>query len=349
MAGSKSVTETIKYLGWRGLDKPEVSYRYLSDKDTTLQSEYVRNGSNLLRLLLGRRSGNVDLITPSTDFGPMTKRELLPLLEPLDLSRLPAAKEYFPGFRTAPWELSSAPTTVPLLWGDSPVVYNPKVIDAVPESYADLADAFWKGKVVVRNEMYCILWMFSAALGHKDPGRITLAQLREVRKLARAIKENTVRIANSYREMTEMLVSGEAGIAISAWQVMCHWADVESGVELRFDTPKKDPKYWWVDGYAIARDAKNKDGAYGLLNHLLTPESNAALAWEMQSCSVTRLGHALMHPRLKGFYDTRLVGDGPHSEGPLSTRVSYIPPVEREGDIAGDADWQAVWLDFLLS
>jgi spermidine/putrescine-binding protein len=343
------VNSTIRFLGWRGLDKPEVAYRYLAPKGLTLQSEYVRNGSNMVRLLTGRRSGNVDCVTPSTDFGPMTKRELEPLLEPLDLERLPEARHYFPGFRQAPWDLSGKPTTIPLLWGDSPVVYNPKLVDAVPKSYADLADSFWKGKVVIRNEMYCVLWMMSAALGHPDPGRITFAQLREVRKLARAIKENTVRVAGSYREMTDLLVRGEAALAVSGWQVMCRWAEVESGVELRFDTPHDDPKYWWADGYAILRDAANKDAAYGLLNHMLSAESNAALAWEMQSCSVSSAGFALMPPRLQSWYDTRLVGAGTQAEGPLTKRVSYIPPVEREGDIAGDADWQAVWLDFLLS
>jgi spermidine/putrescine-binding protein len=343
------VSEGIKFLGWRGLDKPEVAYRYLAPQGKTLESEYVRNGSNLLRLLKGRRAGNVDCITPSTDFGPMTKRELEPLLEPLDLKKLPAAAGYFGGFRNAPWDLTGSPTTIPVLWGDSPVTYNPKLVDAVPKSYADLADPFWKGKIVIRNEMYCVLWMMSSALGHPDPGRITLSQLRDVRALARAIKENTVRVAGSYREMTDMLVREVAGLAVSGWQVMCHWANVESGVELRFGTPANDPKYWWSDGYAIMRTAANKEAAYGLLNHMLLPESNAALAWEMQSCSVTPAGFALMPPLLKSWYDTSLVDSGKQEQGPLTKRVSYIPPVERENDIAGDADWQAVWLDFLLS
>ena len=343
------MSNTIKFLGWRGLDKPEVAYQHLGPRGMNLESEYVRNGSNMLRLLKGRRAGNVDCITPSTDFGPMTKRELEPLLEPLDMARLPSASGYFEGFCNAPWDLSGSPTTIPLLWGDSPVTYNPKLVDALPASYADLADPFWKGKVVIRNEMYCVLWMMSAALGHQDPGRITLNQLRDVRALARAIKENTVRVAGSYREMTEMLVREEAGLAVSGWQVMCHWAKAESGVELRFGTPPKDPKYWWSDGYAIMRTAANKDAAYGFLDHMLSPQSNAALAWEMQSCSVTHDGFALMPPKLKEWYDTTLVGPGIQNQGPLTSRVSYIPPVERENDIAGDSDWQAVWLDFLLS
>ena len=342
------MSNTLKYLGWRGLDKPDVSQLYLAPRGLRLGSEYVKNGSNMVRLLLGRRAGDVDLITPSTDFGPRTTWELTPLLEPLDMARIPAAKDIFDGFASYPWDMTGTPTTLPLLWGDSPMVYNPKIVDAVPASYADLADPYWKGKLVVRNEMYCVLWMFSAALGHKDPGRITLDQLADVRALSRAIRENAV-IAGSYREMTDLMVRGEAGIGVSAWQPMCHWAEAESGVELRFDTPRNDPKYWWADGYSIMKSAPNKDRAYEFLNHMLTPASNAALAWEMQSCSVSREGFKLMHPRLVGFYDKTLVETEGQQEGPLTRRLSYLPPLHREGEIAGDADWQAVWLDFLLS
>lgn len=342
------MSSTLKFLGWRGLDKPDVSQLFLAPRGLRLESEYVKNGSNMVRLLLGRRSGDVDVITPSTDFGPRTTWELEPLLEPLDMSRIPAANSIFGGFRDYPWDMGESPLTLPLLWGDSPVVYNPRIVDGIPDSYADLADPYWKGKVVVRNEMYCVLWMFSAALGHKDPGRITLDELANVRELARRIRENAV-IANSYREMTAMLVRGEVGIAVSAWQLMCHWAEVESGVELRFGTPANDPEYWWADGYAILKSAPNKDKAYGFLNHMLLPANNAALAWEMQSCSVSGEGYDLMHPRLQAFYDTSLVEAGDQARGPLSRRVSYLPPHHREGDIAGDADWQAVWLDFLLS
>jgi spermidine/putrescine-binding protein len=349
MAGVQRMTRIIKYFGWRALDKPEIASQFLKPLGAILSSEYVRNGSHMLRLLRGRRSGDVDIISPSTDFGPVMKAELETLLEPLDLERLPSVKGLFDGFKAAPWRLTGNPLTLPVLWGDSPVVYNPKTVQSVPSSYADLADPYWKGRVVIRNEMYCVLWMFSAALGHPDPMNITLTQLSSVRALARAIKENTVRIAGSYREMTDMLVRGEADLAVSGWQPMVHWADAESGVELRFDTPARDPRFWWVDGYSIMRDATNKDLAYDFINHMLTPEINALLAWDLQSCSVSRDGFALMHPRLQAMYDSSLVQQSAPLDGPLTTRLNWLPPRERIGDVAGDADWQAVWLEFMLS
>jgi spermidine/putrescine transport system substrate-binding protein len=342
------MSDTLKFLGWRGLNKPDVGQIHLAPRGLRMEFEYVRNGSNMVRLLQGRRAGDVDLVTPSTDFGPRTKWELEPLLEPLDMEKIPNARGIFEGFQTYPWDMTGKPLTLPLLWGDSPMVYNPQTVRELPTRYADLADASWKGKVVIRNEMYCVLWMFSASLGHEDPGRITLRQLGEVRRLARAIKENAY-VAANYREMKDLLVRGQAQIAVSGWQLMCHWAEVESGVGLDFATPKHDPKYWWADGYAIMRNAPNKDEAYAFLNHMLAPESNAALAWEMQSCSVTHAGFDLMHPKLQNFYDTDLVSEPSPREGPLTRRVSYLPPLERNGDIAGDADWQAVWLDFLIS
>jgi spermidine/putrescine transport system substrate-binding protein len=342
------MSEAISFLGWRGLDKPEVAHEYLQPRGATLRSQYIRNGSNLVRLLQGPRRG-VDFVTPSTDFGPRTQDELAPLLEPLDLERLPSTQQFFPGFAAGPWDQNDgSPLIIPLLWGDSPMVYDPRTVDGVPDSYADLADPYWKGKVAIRNEMYCVLWMLSSALGNEDPGRITHAQLDEVRALARAIKENAV-VAADYREMTRLLVAGEVSVAVSAWQPMCHWAETESEVELRWSTPASDRPYFWVDGYAILRDAPRKDLTYQLINHMLSPAPNAALAWEMQSCSVNREGYPLMHPSLQEMYDPELVSTPEKEGGPLATDVSYLPPLDREGDIAGDADWQAVWLDFLLS
>jgi spermidine/putrescine-binding protein len=340
----------LRFLGWRGLDKPDVTHAFLKPRGRGLRSDYVTNGSNLVRLLGQDASHGVDIVTPSTDFGPRSQAELHPYLAPLNLDRIPNLGSLFEGFRTGPWNPSAAPLhTVPLLWGDSPVVYDPRQIDGVPASYVDLAKPEWKGKVVIRNEMYCVLWMFSSALGHPDPARITLAELAEVRRLARAIKENTVRVAGSYREMTEMLIAREAAISVSGWQLMCHWAGTEHDVELRFDTPGNDRKYWWIDMYAILASSDEQDASHELLNHVLSPQANASLAWEMQSCPVNAESYPLLPDGLASLYDTSLVSGGDPGNGPLTKAVSALPPLEREGDIAGDADWQAVWLDFLLS
>jgi spermidine/putrescine transport system substrate-binding protein len=344
------VTSTVRYLGWLALDKPEAAQILLGPRKTELASTYVRNGSDLLRQLTSRRPLVVDLISPSTDFSPSTLSELEPLLEPLDLERIPSVGDQWAGFQKGPWDRSSGSATmVPVLWGDSPIVYDPKVVDKVPSSYADLADPYWKGKVVVRNELYCVLWMLSAALGHNDPFRITRSQLKDVQALAREIKANTVRVAGSYREMADMLVAGEAAISISGWQIMCRWAELGSGVELRFDTPANDPKFWWVDGYAILRTAPNKDAAYDLINYYLAPEVNAGLAWDLQSCVTNTKAWDLMPSQLRAMYDPELVKTATNADGPISSSISWLPPLERDGDIAGDADWRSVWLDFLLS
>lgn len=349
MTSSRPADQRLRFLGWRGLDKPDVTHQFLKPRGGSLQSTYVRNGSHLVRLLGEDEYATVDLITPSTDFGPLTQAEMAPRLRTLDLEALPQFASLYPGFTAGAWNPERPQQTMPLLWGDSPMVYDPRQVDGVPASYADLAGRQWRGKVVIRNEMYCVLWMLSASLGHPDPGRISLAELGEVRRLARAIKENTVRVAGSYREMTDMLIDQEAAVAVSGWQLMCHWARTESGVELEFATPSVDPKYWWIDMYAVTTGSTSVDEAHALMNHLLTPEANASLAWEMQSCPVVPAAYELLPEQLAEMYDPSLVSSPDPADGPLSTRVSWVPPLERDGDIAGDADWQAVWLDFLLS
>jgi spermidine/putrescine-binding protein len=349
MAAAESTDHRLRFLGWRGLDKPDVTHQFLRPRRQSLQSTYVRNGSHLVRLLGEAEFATVDVLTPSTDFGPLTQVELQPQLRALELSKIPNFDGLYPGFTAGAWDTGQQLHTMPLLWGDSPMVFDPRQVDGVPARYADLTSREWRGKVVVRNEMYCVLWMLSASLGHPDPGRVTLTELNEVRRLARAVKENTVRVAGSYREMTEMLIAQEAAVAVSGWQLMCHWARTESGVELDFATPAADPKYWWIDMYAIKSSSVHPDEAHALMNHLLSPEANASLAWEMQSCPVVAAAYDLLPEQLASMYDPALVADTDPTDGPLGTRVSWVPPLEREGDIAGDADWQAVWLDFLLS
>lgn len=349
MSAAKSTGQRLRFLGWRGLDKPEVTHQFLKPRGQSMESTYVRNGSHLVRLLSEDEFATVDVLTPSTDFGPLTQAELRPHLRALQQAEIPNMDGLYEGFTAGEWNSERELSTVPLLWGDSPMVFDPRQVDGVPARYLALANREWRGKVVIRNEMYCVLWMLSASLGHPDPGRITLSELNEVRRLARAIKENTVRVAGSYREMTEMLIAQEAAVAVSGWQLMCHWARTESAVDLEFATPADDPKYWWIDMYAISSASTQSEEAHALINHLLSPEANAALAWEMQSCPVVPAAYELLPDNLAGMYDPSLVAAADPTDGPLGTRLSWVPPLEREGDIAGDADWQAVWLDFLLS
>ena len=330
----------LAFAGWQGEDDPAAAEAFLKANNATINATYVNSGDELLTKLRSGGLGTIDVVSQNKDYIPLSIKA--GLLQPLDLSKIPNASSLFPVLAKAPWAQAGGETyAIPLSWGDSPIVWDPKKWDAPPDKYSDLADAKYKGQLVCLDDAYSVLWLFSTSLGHPDPSRITQAQLDDVLKLANAVKKNIV-LVGSFGDMTDIIVRGDASMAFAAWELMVEMA-APKGVTLKSGLTGKDKGFLWSDAYSIPKDAPNLDAAYAFINQMISPASNAILAVNTGSGAANQDAVALIPEEKRGQYNYDLVKGDPIGN---AMSLSVLPPLEPQGDIVGIAAWRKAWQEF---
>ena len=255
-SASAKIGGTLTYVGWDGEDGKAIAKPFLKKNNVKLNSSYVASGDEVLTKLRSGGEGTVDLVAQNKDYLKVAIE--LGLLTPLDLERLPSVEEQYPSMRDAPWVKDEGETfVVPLIWGDQPIVYDPKVWDEVPPRYTDLAESRYKGALTTLDDPYSNLWLFSKSLGHSDPARITQAQLDATLDAAKEVKPNLVTLAASFGDMADILARGDASMAFNGWAAMTVFAK-DKGATLDFAQPATDGSFFWADGYSIPRGPPTK-------------------------------------------------------------------------------------------
>jgi spermidine/putrescine transport system substrate-binding protein len=287
--------------------------------------------------------GIYDVVTANKD----NLLSILPrdVLQPLDEQRLPSVS-LFPAFQDTPWTHQEGQLyTIPGVWGDEPVVYRPDKWTEIPPKYTDFADSKYKGALTTLDEPYSNIWLFSKSVfPDKDvPSRLTQSELDQVLDAMLTVKPNIVTIGATFGDVSDLLIRGDASIALDGWSAFVVWAQ-EKGVELAYANPAVDGSFLWSDGYGIATDAPNIDTAYAFIDWMTAPDQNAKIADALTSASTSPQGAEAQDPAVQKLYDYSLV----EAAGGLIT-IPTTPPLEDEGDIVGQAKFRKAWEDFKLA
>jgi spermidine/putrescine-binding protein len=331
----------LVFAGWQGEDDQEAAKAFVAQTRTTIRSTYVASGDELLTKLRSGGLGSIDIVSQNKDYIPLAIRA--GYLEPLDRSKIPNAANIFPVLAQAPWLQSDGHQyAVPLTWGDSPIIWDPRKWDGPPAKYSDLAATKYKGALTCLDDPYSIFWLFSSSLGHPDPARITQAQLDETVKLARAVKKNIVLIG-SFGDATDVIVRGDASIAFAGWEQMVNIA-AQKGKVLKSGLTTVDKGFLWADAYSIPKGSPNTDRAYAFINHMLSPAADAILASKSGSAAVSDAAVQLMPAQARNQYDYTVVKTKGSTSHPMDTSV--LPPLAPDGEVVGIAAWRKAWQEF---
>jgi spermidine/putrescine-binding protein len=333
---------TLDFLGVDGEDGKAIAKPFLDKNKVTLKAAYAPDNDTMLTKLRTGGTRSFDVLTISKDYAP--KEVELGFVRPLDLDRLPNFKNLFPGFTTAPWVVQDGKTyAFPLMWGSEPCVYDPAKWKEMPPSYTDFADKKFKGALTTIDEPNGNQWLVAKSLGFGENGqnnRITQAELDQVRDAWIAIKKNVVSFSAAYGDQTDLLVRGEATIALNSWQAVVAFAQPK-GKKLAFGNPKNDGTYYWSDSYYITSQAENAATAYAYIDYMTSAEANAKLAAELQSgAAIAKARDLLPAGSISKEYEYPIVEAG-KIEGDFAE--SILPPDVNEGNIVGKEAWAKSW------
>ncbi|HZT33407.1 MAG TPA: extracellular solute-binding protein [Bryobacteraceae bacterium] len=344
--GGGKLGGVLNFFGYDGEDGASVAKPFLESHGIRLQTTFQSSADEALTRFQTGGRGAMDIVASNKDFHRAILASGVEFLLPLDMNRIPNADGLFPAFKNAPWLTRGGRTfAVPLIWGDEPCVYNPKKWKGVPPKYTDFADPRYKGELVFLNDPYSNIWLFATSLNMPQPHLLTQKQLDQVIAAMLTVKPNIVAFGASLGDMADILIRGDASMAIGGWVFQAVIA-AEKGVELRVASPGTDGTFFWSDAYAIALDAPDLDNAYAFIDFMMRPESNAAIASKLGSGATIEKAVDLIDKKLRDLHPYDIVRKP--NGGILNTQI-VIPPQEDRGDIVGAAKWAKAWEAFRLS
>lgn len=201
-------------------------------------------------------------------------------LQPIDTGRVEGWDELYPFMKDGQGvEVDGEFWMVPTQGGIDGIVYN---ADEIPEGvitgYRTLFEGDWEGQIALENDSTDSMPMVAAALGFENVFDLTSEQITQIRDYL----VGTDRVRTVFDEDAQLINLMEQGevLAVQAGPELVRVLNKEGG-NFKFVTPEEG-SVSWVCGLSIAENAENLDAAYAFINHMLDPETQAAVAVELE-------------------------------------------------------------------
>lgn len=240
-----------EYIPQHTIDCFEEVYGVTVNKD-----EYSSNEEMYAKLSAG--GANYDLVQPTDYVVALMIRQ--GLLQALDKSKLPILDGLDPNYLNLSFDPENQ-YTLPYQAGVDAIVVNTDVVETLPQTFADLWNPEYAGRLVSLDDSRALIGITLLTLGY-DVNTTDPAQLEEAKvKLAELVKGIKLFDSDSPKSA---LIAGDVDLGI-VWTGEAMMAQRELPA-IEFIYPTEGP-ILWQDNYAIPADAPHADAAYAWLNY----------------------------------------------------------------------------------
>ncbi len=222
---------------------------------------YASNEEMLAKLQAG--GAKYDLIQPSDYMVAIMIK--LGLLEELDKRKIPNAQNLVSTFKTPSFDPDNKYSIV-YTWGVTGIAYNTKYVKEPIDSWSDLWNAKYKGRVVVLNDSREALGMalkkngFSNSSTNDEEIKTAFKDLQGLLPNILAFDTDTIK---------QKFIAEEAWIG-TVWSGDAAFI-AKDNKDVAYVVPKEGGTIW-ADTLAIPKSAKHKELAEKFINYLLDPK-----------------------------------------------------------------------------
>jgi spermidine/putrescine-binding protein len=245
-----------EYIPQEAIDCFEEVYNIQVNKD-----EYSSNEEMYAKLSAG--GANYDLVQPTDYIVALMIRQ--GLLQKLDKSKLPVLEGFDANYLDQPFDPGNE-YTIPYQAGTDAIVVNTDAVPEVPDSWADLWNPAYAGRMVSLDDSRAIIGMTLLTLGY-DVNSTDPAQLEEAKAKLAELMPN-IKLFDSDSPKTA-LIAGDVDLGIT-WTGEAFLAQQENPA-IQYVYPSEGAIVW-QDNYAIPVDAPHLDAAYAWLNYSMQPD-----------------------------------------------------------------------------
>jgi putative spermidine/putrescine transport system substrate-binding protein len=237
----------------------------LKPKGIEVAQDQAADGPRRSKMIAERRlpRGTTDIQALSA--ANMYEMEQAGVLEPIDYSKIKNTPNIIPQMKY--------PYGVGHIYSGKVVVYNPKLINPAPTSFKDAFDPKHGNKMGIIDIQYMYV-MLAASLAAGG----TVSDFEKGKDLLLAAKKGGARIYPTNEAFAQAMKTEEIGIGIMWKARAVQWQN--AGIPVESAAPAEGvPLY--ISGFAIPKNAPNKDGAYAYMDAMLEVSAQEAFAVDM--------------------------------------------------------------------
>lgn len=240
---------------------------YLKPKGIEVVQDQASDAPRRAKMVAEKRlpRGSVDIQGFSS--ANMFEMNGLDLLEPLDYSKIPNSKFLMPNMKY--------PYGIGQIYSGKVVVYNQKLIKPAPTSFKEAFDPKWGNRIGYIDIQYLFVIM-AASLAATNGASMT--DFEKAKVVLLASKKAGARIYPTNEAFAQALKTEEIGIGIMWKARAVQWQNAGISVE-SVAASEGIPLY--ITGFAIAKNAPNKEPAYAYMNAMLEKSAQEAFAVDM--------------------------------------------------------------------
>ncbi|HTQ60866.1 MAG TPA: ABC transporter substrate-binding protein [Candidatus Solibacter sp.] len=269
----KKKEPTLSLLVWEGYADPSFVRPFEEAHRCKVVAAYMGSSDELVAKLRGGSASNYDVISPSSDVATSIARA--GLAAPLDLAKFPAYMQLSARLRNSPLvKLNGQTYGVPFVWGPNPLLYDTTAFPHRPDSWSDLWDPQYTGKISLWDELSS-LYMAAQVLGYDKPDpdqiyNLSDQQLEAVKKKLIELKPNIRKYWSTGGELTNLFQNHEI-IAAMGWPLMTNQLR-KLGFPIGETIPKENTT-GWIDHLMITAASQQKELAAQFIEYMIEAQT----------------------------------------------------------------------------
>ncbi len=262
-----------------GANDPKVDWMSAWEKDTGCKLN-VKVGNTSDEMVQLMQTGDYDVVSAS---GDATQRLMAggDVIE-LDLTKVPNYADIFADLKLKPWNSKDGkPYGAPQGRGANLLMYNTDVVKTAPDSWGVVFDASspYKGKVTAYDAPIYIADAAVYLKTAKPELKITNPYELDDKQFTAAVallKVQKTIVGEYWAEYAKSQSAFEQGSIVlgTTWQVIANGA-VANKAPVAVTLPKEGAT-GWSDTWMISSKSKHPNCAYKFVNHIVSPQANAA-------------------------------------------------------------------------
>jgi len=259
----------IIYFTWEGYEIPELHPKYIEKYGASPPTSIFASEEEALQKM--RAGFEATLAHPCTY--SLERWRDAGVIQPLDPTRLSNYENLFEGLKTLPGAVVDGQTYfVPFDWGNSSVVYRTDMMEVKEESWTQLYDERYAGKLAMSNDGETVVEVTALAMGmsRDEIFRLTDEQIAKVKPEMIRQKKLLRFYWDSQTSMEQAMAAGEI-VAAYAWnQTMLNMQ--KQGIPTAFAHPKEGIFTWCCGLTLLSNPIGDVNAAYDLIDAMLDPE-----------------------------------------------------------------------------
>jgi putative spermidine/putrescine transport system substrate-binding protein len=228
-------------------------------------------------------------------------------------------------------------------------MYNTEEVTPAPTDWSVVFDGAsdYSGQVTAYDSPIYIadaaLYLMNTQpdLGIEHPYALDDEQLAAAVDLLKQQKEHVGEYWSDYLKEIQAFTTGDSVVG-TTWQVIVNLAQAED-VPVEAILPESGST-GWSDTWMINADTESRNCAYGWLNHIISPEANAAVAEWFGEAPANSLACDLTS---EGFCETFHAGDEAYAEGIWywTTPIEQCLDGRTDVECTSYQDWTQAWTE----